>query len=117
MRTLPLIAWLGLSACSANDDVPAPAIGAVQPDRAAPGVSVTVSGSSLCQEPRTDGSDGDPLACDHVGTVLFDTAPGVATSYTDTAVIVEVPSLPPGPVDLSISVAGRSSNHLSFTVD
>jgi hypothetical protein len=116
MRTLPLILWLGLSACSANDDVPAPAIGAVQPDHAAPGASVTVSGSALCQEPRTDG-DGDPLACDQVGTVLFDTAPGVATSYTDTAVTVEVPSLPPGPVDLSISVAGRSSNHVSFVVD
>jgi hypothetical protein len=116
MRALCLIAWIGSSACSANDDVPAPAISAVQPDHAAPGASVTVSGSSLCQTPRS-GSDVDPLACEHVGTVMFDTAPGVATSYTDTAVVVEVPALAPGPRDVAVSVAGRSSNRIRFVVD
>ncbi len=116
MRALALIAWIGTSACSANDDVPAPAISVVQPDHAAPGATVTVSGSSLCQSPQS-GSDVDPLACDHIGTVMFDTTPSVATSYTDTAAVVEVPSLPPGPLDIAISVAGRSSNSLHFVVD
>jgi hypothetical protein len=117
MRALVLIAWIAGSACSANDDVPAPTISAVQPDHAAPGATVTVSGSSLCQSPRTSGSDVDPLACDHLGTVMFDTTPGVATSYTDTTAVVEVPSLPPGPLDVAISVAGRSSNGIHFIVD
>jgi IPT/TIG domain-containing protein len=111
-----MIAWLGWAACSANDDVPAPTISAVQPDHAVPGASVTVSGSFLCQAPRS-GSDVDPLACDHVGTVLFGTTPSLAASYTDTAVVVEVPSLPPGPLDIAVSVAGRSSNSLPFVVD
>lgn len=116
MRRLAVIAWLGWAACSANDDVPVPTSRAVQPDHAVPGATVTVSGSSLCQMPQS-GSDVDPLACDHVGTVLFGTTPSLAASYGDTAVVVEVPSLPPGPLDLAISVAGRSSNSLQFVVD
>jgi hypothetical protein len=116
MRRLAVIAWIGGAACSANDDVPAPSISAVQPDHAVPGATVTVSGSFLCQTPSS-GSDVDPLACDHAGTVLFGTTPSLAASYTDTAVVVEVPSLPPGSLDIAISVAGRSSNSLHFVVD
>jgi len=114
-RLLPLIGWLALSACSANDDVPSPAINSVQPDHAAPGTTVTVSGSYLCQGPRTE-IDGDPLACEHVGTVMFDTTPGMVTSYTDSTVLVDVPGLAPGGVSMAVSVAGRSSNRIGFVV-
>lgn len=111
------MAWLALSACSANDDFPSPAIASVQPDSGMPGAIVTVSGSYLCQQPRVDGSDVDPLACEHMGTVMFGTAPGVVASYTDTMAIVEVPSLAPGNVGVVVSVAGRSSNQISFVVE
>lgn len=117
MRALPLIGWLVLSACSANDDVPAPAIAGVQPNHALSGTTVMVSGSYLCQDPRAEGSDIDPLACGHVGAVLFDTAPGVVSSYTDTLVLVEVPALAPGTFSVAISVAGRSSNRIGFVVE
>jgi hypothetical protein len=111
------IGWLVLSACSANDDVPAPSIGAVQPDRAVPGATVMVSGSYLCQDPRVEGSDPDPLACGHMGAVMFDTTPGVMSAYTDTSVLVEVPALAPGTLGVSVSVAGRSSNRVDFVIE
>jgi len=116
LRLLPLIGWFALPACSANDDVPAPAINAIQPDHAAPGTTVTVSGSYLCQEPRTE-TDGDPLACEHVGTVMFDTTPGMVTSYSDGMVLVDVPGLAPGGVSVAVSVSGRSSNRIDFVVE
>ena len=117
MRPLPLISWLALSACSANDDVPAPSISGLQPDHGMPGIAVTVSGSSLCQQPQTDGIDMDPLACMHIGTVTFGTAPASVLSYTDTMASVQVPALPPGTIDVGVSVAGRSSNRISFRVE
>ncbi len=116
VRLLPSISWFALLACSANDDVPAPALSAVQPDHAAPGTTVTVSGSYLCQEPRTD-TDADPLACEHVGTVMFDTTPGMVSSYTDSMVLVDVPGLAPGGVSVAVSVSGRSSNRINFVVE
>ena len=114
---LSLIGWLALVACSANDDVPAPSISGVQPDHGMPGITVTVSGSYLCQQPRTDGSDVDTLACTHIGTVMFGTTPGVVLSYTDTMASVQVPALTSGTVDVGVSVAGRTSNRIGFLVD
>ena len=116
-RALNVAGWLALSACSTNDDVPAPAISGVQPDHGMPGITVTVSGSDLCQQPRADGSDVDPLACDHLGTVTFGAAPGGVLSYTDTMAIVAVPALTPGTIDVGVSVAGRNSNRISFVVE
>jgi hypothetical protein len=117
VRVLPLLGWLALSACSTNDDVPAPAIGGLQPDRGAPGITLTVLGSYLCQQPRGDGNDVDPLSCAHVGTVTFGTAPGRVLSYSDTMASVEVPALVAGPVDVAVSVAGRNSNRIRFVVE
>jgi hypothetical protein len=110
------VGLLALAACTANDDVPAPAISAVTPDHAQPGTFATVTGSSLCQQPRGSGDD-DPLGCAHVGTVLFGATPGTVTSYTDTMVMAEVPSLAPGSSDVFVTVAGRSSNSLGFVVE
>jgi len=117
VRPLNLIGWLALSACSANDDVPAPSISGMQPDHGMPGITVTVSGSSLCQQPRVDGSDMDPLACMHIGTVTFGTVPGVVVAYTDTMATVEVPALASGTFDVGVSVAGRNSNRIRFVVE
>jgi hypothetical protein len=117
VRAWRLIGWVAVSACSANDDVPAPAIGAVLPDHAVPGATVMVSGSYLCQQPRTESDDVDPLACEHVGAVLFDTAPGLVSSYTDNLALVEVPALAPGRFSVVVSVAGRSSNGVGFVVE
>jgi hypothetical protein len=71
----------------------------------------------LCQAPVTQGSDPDPLACAHVGTVLFDTTPGVVTSYTDSLVLVDVPARAPGSASIVVTVAGRSSNRIGFVVE
>jgi IPT/TIG domain len=117
VRLQCLVGWVALSACSANDDIPAPALSAVVPDAATAGTTVMVSGSALCQEPRTSDGDGDPLECQHLGTMMFNTAPGVVVSYTDTMVLVEVPALPPGGVSVRVSVAGRSSNSLGFIIE
>lgn len=70
-----------------------------------PGATVTVSGSYLCQQPRVDGSDVDPLACEHTGTVMFGTTPGIVMSYSDTMATVEAPPLSPGNFDVARSFA------------
>ncbi|HEY6180375.1 MAG TPA: IPT/TIG domain-containing protein [Kofleriaceae bacterium] len=103
-------------ACSINDDVPAPAISAVTPDHGVPGTLVTVTGSYLCQQPRGN-NDDNPLACAHVGTLLFDTLPASASAYGDAAVTAEVPALPVGRSSVAVAVAGRSSNRLGFVVE
>lgn len=115
-RAWTLAATVALAACSANDDIRAPTISAVMPGRGAAGTFVTVTGSDLCQQPHPGGDD-DPFACAHVGTLLFDTVPALTTAYGDTMAVAEVPQLPAGEVSVSVSVAGRSSNRLSFTVE
>lgn len=116
-RALSLLGGVALAACSAGDDVPMPAISAIMPDHAAAGVGVTVSGSYLCQNLRTDNGDVDPLACEHVGTVVFDVVPGLVMSYADTTVQVEVPGLAPGRFSVVVSVAGRTSNAVGFVIE
>jgi len=110
------VGLLAVAACSFNDDVPAPAISAVIPDHGVAGILVTVTGSYLCQQPRTGGDD-DPLACAHVGGVMFDTIPAIATAYTDTTVMAEVPMLPAGRSSVIVAVAGRSSNSIGFVTE
>ena len=99
--------------CSANDDVPSPQVAAVTPSHALSGSSVIVTGSYFCQQP---GTTEDPLACEHVGTVLFGTTNGTSTQYTDTSITVEVPG-GAGTVQLVVSSGGRSSNGVQFMFD
>lgn len=101
-----------LAACSANDDIPAPQLSAVTPDQATAGTVVVVTGSYFCQQP---GTTEDPLACDNVGTVLFGTASGNVAQYADTSIMVEVPG-GTGPVQVTVAVAGRTSNGVDFTI-
>jgi hypothetical protein len=105
-----------LCACSGNDDVPAPQVTSMLPAHAPPGVTVMLLGDHFCQQPDT-GSDDDPLACEHDGSVVFGEAPGTVGQYQDQTITVEVPTLPPGPIDVTVTVAGRRSNHADFRID
>ena len=111
MRWLVLV--LVLVACSASDDVPAPQLGSVTPSAATSGAVVMLTGDYFCQRPDT--GNEDPI-CASTGTVDFGASPGTVTSWTDTAIMVEVPSGLHGSVALSVIVNGRSSNPISFGV-
>jgi hypothetical protein len=102
-----------LAACSQSDDVPAPLISSVTPAHAAPGTSVMVLGSEFCQQPEV--SD-DPLACLHVGQVLFGVTTGSVSLYTDTAITVDVPGAT-GALQVFVTSAGRTSNGFDFAID
>ncbi len=109
---------LALAGCTANDDIHAPAISNVNPARAGAGTSVVLSGSWFCQQPEPHGEDEvDPLACEHVGTVQFDSSPVSPTGYTDTTITVEVPNISTGSYALRVSVNGRNSNTVDFTLE
>jgi hypothetical protein len=43
--------------------------------------------------------------------------PGIATSWADNAIQVEVPSTASGLVDVTVTAAGRVSNSATFTVE
>jgi uncharacterized protein (TIGR03437 family) len=109
---LPLLVLLG--ACSANDDIPAPALSDLVPAHAPPGAVVELDGNYFCQRPET-GQD-DPT-CAQSGTVEFGTVPANSSLWSDTAVMASVPEGLTGSVDVSVSAAGRTSNTVSFTVD
>jgi len=110
---LALALALGVAGCAANDDIPAPLIASIVPDHATAGAIVMIAGSYFCQRPA-NGQD-DPT-CDTAGSVDFGTVPGVATTWADDAIMVEVPHAS-GDVDVSVAAAGRISNSVSFTVE
>jgi hypothetical protein len=112
VRHLCLIALL-VAGCSANEDVPAPLIASIVPDHGAPGAVITIAGSYFCQRP--DNGQEDPT-CDAAGTVYFGTLPGIATTWADNAIMVEVPQ-GLGKVDVSVIAAGRVSNTSGFTIE
>ncbi len=114
MRRLAVVLVLAAASCTANDDVPAPIVASVTPSSANPGSVLTIAGSYLCQQP---GSDEDPLDCQNMGEVDFGDSPVAPIMWTDTSISVEVPNLDTGEIDVSVSVAGRTSNSVSFTVD
>lgn len=107
--------WLFLlaAACSANDDIPAPQVASVTPDHAPAGAVVLVDGSYFCQ--RGDTMDEEPM-CQTTGGVNFGASPGTVSSWSDTAIMVEVPQGVEGTVALSVTVAGRPSNSISFAI-
>jgi hypothetical protein len=100
------------TACSANDDIPAPIVSSVVPDTAPVGSVVTVSGSYFCQRPPSKSEDP---TCTAIGTVRFGALSGIPSVYTDTTIMVEVPAGASGVVDLSVTAAGRTSNSITFT--
>lgn len=106
-----------LSACSANDDVPAPVLASVTPDHAGVGASVMLAGSFLCQQPEGSGDEVDPLACAHTGSVMFGVEPAIVTQYTDSSATAQVPDMPAGSVEIGIATGGRTTNTIDFTID
>ena len=103
-----------LIGCSANDDIPSPQISSVTPNHGPAGSVVTITGNYFCQRPN-NGTD-DPT-CAVAGTVHFGTAPGTASTWSDVALMVEVPQLMPGPADIAVTAAGRTSNTVAFTAE
>ena len=113
-----LLAFAVLVGCTANDDIHPPSIGAITPDRAQPGSTVSITGNYFCAQPEADdGDDVDPLACVNTGAVSFGTVPATVGQYTDTMITVEVPDGMRGVVTVHVSVAGRTSDGASFTVE
>lgn len=106
---------IALAGCSANDDIPAPQIANVVPSHAPSGQVVVVNGMYFCQRPQ-GGSDQDPN-CTVIGTVAFGGVPGTAVSWTDSAIMVEVPQAVAGRADVQVTAAGRTSNSVAFTLD
>jgi uncharacterized protein (TIGR03437 family) len=111
------LAWtlLAMSACSLNDDVPAPIVSSVTPDQAAPGTVVIVSGTFFCQRPQ-NGSNDNPN-CTATGTVTFGSAPATPSNWTDTAISVEVPQGNSGQVPVQVTANGVESNTVAFTLE
>ena len=116
-RALGQVGLLAVAACAVTEDVPVPGITAVKPDHGSPGITVTVTGKYLCRQPPRDGEGMDARVCAHVGTVLFGAAPGDVISYTDAMVLVKVPALSSGALEVVVSVAGQSSNRMPFLVE
>ncbi len=82
------------------------------------GTSIAISGTAFCQQPSGhEGDEQDPLACDNVGTVQFGASAVSSVQYTDTAVTAVIPDLPPGSIEVRISVAGRVSNSVALTIE
>lgn len=114
MRRLRVALLVGVAACAANEDIPAPLIASIVPDHATPGAIVMIAGSYFCQRPAN--GQEDPT-CGTAGTVNFGTVPGISTTWADDAITVEVPSSAPTKVSVTVTAAGRISNAVSFTID
>lgn len=106
---LALIA-LVMVGCTAGDDVPAPRIASVSPDHATPGSAVMVVGDFFCQDPEGDQCDGN-------GSVAFDATPANIGMYSEQLIMVEVPSVTAGPVKVTVTAAGRTSNDVDFRIE
>lgn len=105
-----------LVSCSAGDDLPAPLISSITPRDGISGAPITIEGDYLCQQQET-GELEDPLGCENVGSVSFDQTPANVGFYSEMMVTTDVPGLPPGTYRVVISVAGRHSNGVPFTID
>jgi hypothetical protein len=111
MRWLLVVAMLG---CSANEDIPAPLIASLNPNHGPAGAVIMIAGQYFCQAPQAE----DSQACDSAtGTVSFDAAPGIVSAYTDTAIMVEVPTGLSGHVTVRVTAAGKTSNAAGFTAE
>lgn len=102
--------------CSAAEDVPAPLIASLVPDYGPAGRTISIRGSYFCAQPDPD-EEGDPSACKNTGTVSFDGVPATVAQYNDKNIMVEVPVLPPGAVDVQLVVVARPSNRVVFVVE
>ena len=96
-----------------GEDLPAPRIAAIVPASGAAGVTVMIEGDHFCPIPDT----GDPpVTCDGAGLVRFGPTTADTSRWADQEIDAIVPALPPGRVDVTVTVGGSSSNVGSFEV-
>src|SRR5258708_1090262 len=81
-----------------------PTISSINPTSAAPGASVTVTGTNFS-------------ATANANTVTFGAATATVTAATTTSLTVTVPNIAAGAENVTVSVAGKSSNAIGFTVN
>jgi endoglucanase len=81
----------------------APTISSINPTSAAPGASITITGTNFS-------------ATANANTVRFGTATGMVTAASSTSLSVTVPNIAAGAVNVTVSVNGVTSNAVSFTV-
>jgi endoglucanase len=82
---------------------PAPAISSIAPVSAAPGASITIAGTNFSTTANAN-------------IVTFGSATAQVSAATATSLQVIVPNIASGAVNVTVSVAGKTSNALGFTV-
>jgi endoglucanase len=82
---------------------PAPTITSIAPVTGAPGASITISGTNFSTTANAN-------------IVTFGTATAVVSAATATSLSVAVPNIAAGAVNVTVAVAGKTSNAASFTV-
>jgi endoglucanase len=82
---------------------PTPSITSLAPTSGAPGAAITITGTNFS-------------ATANANTVAFGAATATVTSATATSLHVTVPNIAAGVVNVTVAVAGKTSNAASFTV-
>ena len=100
------VAAVFTSSCNNSEEpaqVPAPEIVSISPDSAPVGEAVTITGANFSAEAS-------------MNAVTFGTASASVTSATETELVVIVPELPVGEVEVVVTVGGKASEPKGFTV-
>lgn len=92
-------------------------IASLAPSHGPAAATITILGSYFCAQPDAEDEGTDPSGCKSMGSVSFGAVPATVTQYSDTSVMVEVPGLPIGSVDVKLVVVGRSSNRATFVIE
>jgi hypothetical protein len=109
------IVLAGAAGClGEGEDVPPPRLASIQPERGTPGITVDLTGEHFCQNPTED--DMSPCAPSDA-QIYFDTTTVVTAIADDDSATAAVPMLPPGQVDVYLTVDGRASNRLEFMIE
>jgi uncharacterized protein (TIGR03437 family) len=110
----------GLLALAACADPDAPRLVAVEPPAARPGETVELTGENLCGTSAMVGEGGacEPLPAGYVSFGIDPQVDAVIEAWSDTRIAAVVPAAAgPGEVLIVVTVDGRSSNGISFTVE
>jgi hypothetical protein len=120
MRRLSVCFAVASASCMApgGDDFPPPRLAAVVPIAGSPGQPVMLLGDHFCAGPD-DHDDTEPFVCaEPAGSVRFGTEHAESLAWTMTTIDVTVPlEALPGRTSVRVSVAGRTSNAVGFTVE